>query len=172
MIYGFYFFLTLGIVIFQTSILPLLSVSNYVYDVMIPLVVYLAGFRATREGVMVIVILGGVMDSLSGAPFGIFFSCYLWLFIMVKGIGVALNVGSNLVLPFVIALGVLVENLIFVGMAPILHSNAMISPRSLYILFVQGLLAICTGPLIIWLIRYWRKGWEGWSGRLATRFTK
>ena len=172
MTYGFYVFITLGIVIFQTSIMPFFPVLKYVYDLMVPLVIYLGIFRAAREGLCVIVFLGGVMDTISGAPFGMFFTCYLWLFILVKWIQAFLNVGSTMILPFVVALGILVENLIFLGMGSILHSHTMISARSLHILFVHMLWAICTGPMVIRFIRYSHEGWDGWSGKLVTRFSR
>lgn len=172
MTYIFYIFITLGIVIFQTSIIPFLGVLKYVYDLMVPLVIYLGIFRKAREGICVIVFFGVIMDTISGAPFGMFLTCYLWLFILVKWIQTFLNVGSTIILPFVVALSILVENMIFLGVGSILHSNTMISKRSLHILFVLMLWAICTGPLVIRFIRYSHDRWDGFSDRLVGRFSR
>ena len=79
----FFFFITLGLTILQTVVIPDCSWSTYCFDLMIINVLYLSLFSQRYWVPFCLVIIGGIMDSLSGAPFFLHTALYLCLFMIV-----------------------------------------------------------------------------------------
>jgi hypothetical protein len=66
MIYCFYVAACLFLVILQTAVLPHLPLLNSFYDLLIPFIIYLALYRPLREGLLLVILLGFIMDNISG----------------------------------------------------------------------------------------------------------
>lgn len=79
----FFFFATLGLVILQTVIIPNFSWFPYCFDLMIINVLYLSLFSPRYWVPFCLVILGSIMDSLSGAPFFLHTVLYLCIYLIV-----------------------------------------------------------------------------------------
>jgi len=140
----------LFLIIFQTAVLPVLPLLDRFYDVMIPFVVYLGLFRSVRESLPFVLLLGFVMDNLSGSPVGLYLTTYFWLFIGVKGITKLLQVRERLfIIMLIVAAGVLVENLIFLGTLTILGSEQQLAGNAARTVVVQLLWALWTGPVFL-----------------------
>ncbi|UCD78092.1 MAG: hypothetical protein JSW26_22190 [Desulfobacterales bacterium] len=144
----------LFLVILQTAVVPVLPLLDSFYDLMIPFVVYLGLSRPVRESLPFIFFLGFIMDNLSGGPFGLYLTTYFWLFVGVKGITKLLQVGNRLfiVMPMVAA-GVLVENLIFLGTLTILGPDQQLAGNAAKNVTIQVLWAIWTGPIVLVIFR-------------------
>nr|WP_319395090.1 hypothetical protein [uncultured Desulfobacter sp.] len=80
----FFFFSTLILVIAQTVIVPNLSWFSHSFDLMIINVLYLSLFSPRYWVPFWLVIIGCVMDSLSGAPFFLHTSAYLCMYLVVS----------------------------------------------------------------------------------------
>jgi cell shape-determining protein MreD len=142
------------LVILQTAVLPVFPLLDRFYDLMIPFVVYLGLSRPIRESLPFVLFLGLIMDNLSGSPVGLYLTTYVWLFVGVKGITSLLQVGNRLVIiMLMIATGVLIENLIFLGTLTVLGPDQQLAGNAAKTVTVQVLWAIWTGPLLLMIFR-------------------
>jgi cell shape-determining protein MreD len=144
----------LFLLILQTAVVPVLPLLDRFYDLMIPFVVYLGLTRPVRESLPFVLLLGFIMDNLSGSPVGLYLTTYLWLFVGVKGITKVLQVGNRLfIIMLIVAVGVLVENLIFLGTLTILGPDQQLAGDAAKTITVQVLWAIWTGPVFLMIFR-------------------
>ena len=94
------------------------------------------------------------MDNLSGGPFGLYLTTYFWLYVGVKGITTFIQVGNRLlIITFIIAAGVLFENLVLLGAFAILGSRQQFAGGAFEIVAVQIVWAIFTGSLLLLFFR-------------------
>jgi len=144
----------LFLVILQTTVMPYLPLLNSFYDLMIPFIVFLGLYRPVRESLPFVLFLGFIMDNLSGSPFGLYLTAYFWLFAGVKGITKLLQVGNRLfIITLIVAGGVLIENLIFLGTLTILGPDQQLAGDAAKTVTIQTLWAIWTGPIFLVVLR-------------------
>jgi len=144
----------LFLIIFQTVVIPALPLLDRFYDLMIPFVVYLGLFRPVRESLPFVLLIGFVMDNLSGSPVGLYLTTYFWLFVGVKGITKLLQVRDRLIIiMLIVAAGVVVENLIFLGTLTILGPEQQLAGNAARTVFVQVLWALWTGPFLLMIFK-------------------
>jgi hypothetical protein len=165
--YCFYTGLCLGIIIFQTAAAARIPLFSGFYDLLIPFVLYLGIFRPARESLPVLCILGGVMDNLSGGPFGLYLMTYFWIYIVAKWGVSFLHVGNYILYPFVAVLGVLAENLLF--FAAFAVSGISLPADAFKIVGTQVLWAFSTGAFVILLLIYTHKKWDRWITRYLAK---
>ena len=107
------------------------------------------------------------MDNLSGGPLGLYLTAYLWLFAGTRWIVYVLHVGDKVLLPFVVATGVLLQNAIFMGVIGMLEPGTRFSSSSAFTtVMVQVLWAAGTGPIFLILISSLHQGLNQWSVRV------
>jgi cell shape-determining protein MreD len=158
-------FFSLVLVLLQTAVMPFLQILHNFYDLLITLVVYLSIFRTVREGLPVVVLLGVIMDGLSGGAMGLYTTVYIWLFACLRWVIGFLRVGNTFLLLFVVAAGVFVENLMFLGTDAFLRQGDMAIPGFAFkIVVVQLVWALFTGPLFLLLFSHTQKLFDGWVG--------
>ena len=162
MTYCFHFLICFVLVILQTTVMPYFSVFDRFYDLLFPFIVFLSLFRSSRESIPVVLFFGLVMDTLSGGPFGLYLTTYLWLFVGVKWMITFLDVGDSVLLLFVVAIGVLIQNLIFVGSIAIFSPLSLSLSLTINTIAVQLLWAIFTGPILLLLFNYSHTKWNNW----------
>ncbi len=171
MSYCFHISACLCLIIFQTTILPCLSLSNTFYDLLALYIVYMGLFFSVREGIPVALITGSVMDSLSGGPFGLYLTAYLWLFIGVRQLTKFFHVSNYILLPFVVAAAVLIENVILFGTFAMLEPGMQFSLSAINSVAMQVVWAICTGPFIILFYNFTYKRWNRLFNNLIAVFS-
>lgn len=152
--YLFYLFICLFLIIFQTAILPNFSIFKNLYDLSIPFVLYLGLFRPFSEGLPIILLLGFVMDSISGVPFGLYLIAYLWLFIAMKWIIKFLHTESIFILPLAVVIGVLVENILLIVMVGVLEDDIKFLRIAIGNFSGQLLWVLLTGPFYLVFINF------------------
>lgn len=163
MIALFHVLVCLFLVVVQTTWLPLFTRVSSCYDLMIPFVVYLGLCSSLRKGLPLVLVAGAIIDQLSGAPAGLYFSAYGWLFMGIRWITGYFRMENILFLPCAMAAGVLVEVLLYCG-AVMLHPEFKRES-----LFALGSLpwhlaaAICTGPIIFLALRTLQRQVARWS---------
>ena len=154
MSYCFNIAICLILVILQTTVMPNSTMLNRFYDLLIPFIVYLGLSRPVREGLLFVCFLGFIMDNLSGSPFGLYLTSYFWLYIGVKGITQLLQVGKRVfVITLIVAAGVLIENLIFIGSFAIFSPEQGFAGDAVKIVAIQVLWALLTGSVFLILFR-------------------
>jgi cell shape-determining protein MreD len=154
MSYFFNISVCLFLVILQTTVMPYLPLLDSFYDLLIPFIVFLGLSRPVRESLPFVFFLGFIMDNISGSPFGLYLTAYFWFFIGVKGITKLLQVGNRLfIIALIVAAGVLIENLIFLGTLTILGPDQQLAGNAAKTVTIQVLWAIWTGPIFLVVFR-------------------
>jgi cell shape-determining protein MreD len=154
------------LIVIQTTVMPHIPALERFYDLLTPLVLYLSIFRPVREGTVMILIFGFLMDNISGGPFGLYLTAYFWLFLSVRWAITFLHIGDSFLLPFVVAVGVLMENLIFIGANAMFEQNLQFSQIMVNTVVVQVLWAVFTGPLFLMLFNYSHRRWDRWTKKI------
>ncbi|MCK4728012.1 MAG: rod shape-determining protein MreD [Desulfobacterales bacterium] len=151
--------LGLSTIVAQTTILRLPLFHGVFYDLLIPLVVFLSLNFPKRKGVLVVIILGLIMDLLSGGIFGIYLSVYFWIFLLVKSLSRYFDVGDTIFQSVLIGVCVLGQHLMFcISVADPWNGAQLLAAQTGPVL-LQTIFAALTGPGILMLL-----------GRLQTRF--
>ena len=166
--YLFYICVCAVIVIVQSVILPLFPIFSGCHDLMIAFVVYLGMYQPKRESLIFILLIGFVMDSLSGTPFGMYITTYVWLFLAIGMLAKLLHMGNRMMLPFLMIVGVLVQNTIFIGVIAMLEQDFYFPMTAAGNVFLQMVWAGITGPFMLIFFKFAGEKWEKWSGQLLS----
>ena len=169
MTYCFHVGICLCLVLFQTTVMPYFHLFDRFYDLLSPFVIYLSLFRSLRQSIPVILFFGFLMDSLSGGPFGLYLTTYIWLFIGVKWIITFLHLGDSLLLPFLVAAGVLLQNCIFIGTIAMFEPGTQFLSAAVSIVTIQVLWAIFTGPILLMFFNYSYGRWNKWLKKVFVK---
>ena len=149
--------------------MPYIPLFDSFYDLLCPFVIYLALFRYTRGSIIVVILLGYIMDNLSGCTFGLYITTYFWLFIGIRWVLKFLHVDNKVLLSFVIALGVLIESFVFLGIT-VIEQGFWFPPGAISAMTIQVLWAIFTGPFFLMFLNYTHNRWDKWlSGLIMER---
>jgi cell shape-determining protein MreD len=147
----FFLYLVIGmaIIVTQTTVLTIPVFEGLFYDLLIPVVLFVRLNMPVREGVIVVLALGVVMDLFSGGTFGLYLTVYFWTFIGVQGISSFFHVRGSLFLSLLIGLCVFVQNIFFcifavfpAGLVPALSAQ-------IGVVIWQTLFGAATGPALI-----------------------
>lgn len=147
-IFCLYLLIGLSTVVAKTTILTLPLFHGIFYDLLIPLVVFLSLSLPNRISVSVVVILGLIMDLLSGGIFGLYLSIYFWIFLSVKGLSKCFDVGDTIFQSVLI--GVCVFDQHFMFCAP--WKGAQLLTVRVVPVLLQTVFAVLTGPGILMLL--------------------
>ncbi len=154
MIYFFHIIIGLSVVLLQTTVFPNISLFTSCYDLLIVQIVYLGVYQKVRSSIIIIWLLGMAVDSLTGGPYGVYLTTYLWLFISVRWALVYLHLSNTIILPFVVAYGVLIENLLhFAGTISMNPSINIFAQMGIRKIIIELLWAMFTGPIFLGLLR-------------------
>ena len=150
----------LSLIVFQTAVRPQIGFLGGIYDVLIVYVVFLGLFRPLREALAVIFVLGFVMDSLSGGPFGLFLTTYFWLLVIMRLVTRFLH-PDNLVLRFfAVGIGVVVQNGLYIGLALLLEELAFSLAPIKQAAMTQLFWALGTGLILVTFFRHAQRIWD------------
>jgi cell shape-determining protein MreD len=92
--YCFYIGTCLLLIIVQTTVLTYSNAIGGIYDLLIPFVIFLSICMPVRECLPFILVLGFIVDNLSGSPFGLYLTFYFWLFVGMRWIIKYLRAGN------------------------------------------------------------------------------
>jgi cell shape-determining protein MreD len=150
--YGIFIGTCLSLIILQTTILPYFSVFHGIYDLLIPFVIFICIYLPLRESLPFVLILGLVMDNLSGSPFGLYLTFYFWLLVGVRWIIRFLRVGNNFLLSLVTVVAVLIENILIIGTFALSGSDWQLPADIFRNIALQFFWAIVTVPLFLFCL--------------------
>jgi len=137
------------LVVFQTVMLPHFPFSSSIYDILIPFLIYLGAYRPARESIPVAVVLGFIVDSLSGSYFGVYIITYMWLTIIIRWVSTLIDLENYLLLLLIFIIGVLIENLILFVAVSIANPVFQFSTSIVSGIAVQIFWILCTGPFLL-----------------------
>ncbi len=157
------------LIIFQTAVRPQIGFLTGIYDVLIAYILFLGLFRPLKEALVVVLVFGFVMDSLSGGPFGLFLTTYFWVVLLTRQITRFLH-PDNLVLRFfVVVLGVIAQNGVYMGVAVVLENLAFAPALIQRAAMTQMLWALGTGFILVTIFRQCHRVWEDFLGTYFVR---
>jgi len=162
----FYLLTCLFLVITRTTLIPILPLFEKFYDLLIPIIIYLALFRKKREGIPIVLFFGFIMDSLSGGPMGLYLIIYIWLYILVHWLSQFFRIGSVLFLALTVTVGVAFEIVCLVGYIALLAPGASIPEDAVKTILLQLIWALLTGPVIMAMIIAAQKRIDVWRTRI------
>ena len=162
---GLYLVLGLLTIVAQTTILKLPIFHGVFYDLLIPLVVFLSLNLPNRKGVLVVVILGMIMDLLSGGIFGLYLTIYFWIFLSVKSLSKYFDVDKSLFQSVLIGAYVFAQHLVFCISVAAPWKEARLLAAQTAPVMLQTVLAVLTGPgILIFLGRLHTRLQTRWLG--------
>jgi len=143
----------LATVVSQTTLLRLPLFHNAFFDLLIPLVVFWGLRLRDGRGVTLVIVLGLVMDLVSGGIFGLYLSTYFWIFLSVKNVSKYFDVDDTVFQSVLIAACVLWQHLLFcITLSPPWKGAQLLAVQAIPVL-MQIMLAALTGPSIFILLR-------------------
>ncbi len=141
--------LVLFLVVFQTTVYDLVPVLTHGVDIVVIYVVYAGLYLPSRVGVGLILLLGGLMDSTSGGPFGLYLTIYLWIMLGLKPFVAILNLKNIYTLQMLLCGAVVFENLILFTGTALLKHEIIISSDTFRGILYQLFWTIILGPFLI-----------------------
>ena len=147
--YFFYIGTCLLLILVQTTILPHFNLFSEIYDLLIPFVIFLSICLPVRESLPFILVLGFIVDNLSGSPFGLYLTFYFWLFVGVRWIIKYLRAGNKLFLSLVVIVAVLLENILVMSTFALLGPIWPLPGEAVRNIALQVFWALATGPLFL-----------------------
>jgi len=150
MTYFIYIACGLFMVICQTTILPRLAFVGYCFDLLLPLVIYLATFRLLHEALPFTVFLGVLMDHLSGGPFGLYLTSYVWLYIAARAAATVVRAENPIMIVLILIGAVAAQNALFFAVLGASGQGDFVGGFALRVMTEQIGWALLIGPFIAW----------------------
>lgn len=154
MITGF-FYGVIGVllIVIQTSLFSDLLARYHLFNLMTPFIIYIGLFRSLPESIAAALLLGALMDAVTGGPFGVYMMTYFWIVVGERWGRQFLHAGSILLLPMMCAFGVMIENSALIGVSLASGNGDVLLPAAYRALVIQMVWAVFLGPPIIAVIQ-------------------
>ena len=144
--------LILFLVIFQTTICYAIPSLNHFVDLVITFVIYAGLFLPLMESIVLILVLGALMDSVTGGLYGLYLSIYFWIIVGLRPFVTLLNLKNAHTLRLLLGIAIGLENLmLFVGKVA-LKQEIVFSSESILGIIYQLLWTLALGPFLIRLL--------------------
>ena len=150
--YGFYIGTCLFLIIVQTTLIVYFHIFAGMYDLLITFFIFLSICLPLRESLPFILILGLIMDNISGSPFGLYLTFYFWLLVGVRWVLTFLRASNKLFLSMVVVVAVLIQNGLIIGTFGFAGPGWQIPAAGLKNVTVQFFWALTTGPLFLFCL--------------------
>ncbi|MFH0996902.1 MAG: hypothetical protein V1844_15610 [Pseudomonadota bacterium] len=144
--------LILFLVIFQTTIYYAIPALNHFVDLLIIFVIYAGLFLPFLESIVLVLVLGTLMDSITGGLFGLYLSIYFWIIVGLRPFVMLLNLKNAHTLRLLLGIAIGFENLmLFIGTVA-LKQEIVFSSESILGMVYQLLWTLALGPFLIRLL--------------------
>ena len=149
MVYFFFILTGLALILLQSLVLVLFVPSGMLYDLLIPLVVFLSLFYPNGKSLLLLLFLGFVMDDITGGATGVYMLSYFWIFAGIQLAVYFFQKDSPVLMASAVVLGVLLESgLVF--FVAVLSGNAPAVEVDMAGIITGRLIAAgVTGPLLL-----------------------
>lgn len=160
MSYLFYMFVGFFFVVVQTSVLPIFPIFENFYDLQIVLIIYLGFFCSFTKTFPFVFLWGFLMDSISGGPFGLYLTVYVWLFAGTNLLSNFFHYEGIVSLVIVMVFGIVFQNIVVLFSIAMMDKELSIFFESWFIVLTQLGWIVCTGPFLFRQIVSANKVWE------------
>ena len=154
MIYLFHICVGLFLIILQSSVKPYFKLFDGFYDILAIFIIFLGIYRPVRESLSMAFFVGIVMDALTGGPFGLYLTIYLWILFGIRAGISFLHIKGFFLLPIVVSAGVLTESIISSFVAGMASSEGIFLSKALWMAAEQIFWVVCTGTFLFSFIKY------------------
>lgn len=153
-------------VVLETALVARINTVLPLFDLLLPLVVYISILGPALHCIALIIVLGALMDAVSGSPFGLYVVTYLWVFIGVRGSMCFLDAGSLFLFPLILAGGIMLENVLFAvcahGIPFKVHQFFFLMKSAL----IEVTLGLIIAPFLLLFFNFIYLRYDEWAGRL------
>ncbi len=156
----FYPILSLVLVILQTTLVPELRFSTNCFDLLIVNVLYVSLFTSNGFLVVYMVVLGWIMDSLSGAPFGFYISCYVWIYAFVQILRHVIHAGNFIFIPVISVIAIFMEHGFLMFILLVKQEGWSFSSMDLFSMGKQAMVGVFIIPFSLWFVHRCKIGWD------------
>ena len=156
----FFIILTFFLIILQSIILPFFSWSAQSFDLLI-IDIFFLSFIATRHTmIFAVIVIGCIMDSISGVPFSYYVLSYLWIYIVVY-IARQLFFDQSVIFVICISLAsVIIQHLLLLFSILIRQGSSGLLEFDFDLLIKQAFWGFIFIPLSIWAVNIF---WVRWN---------
>ncbi len=172
MIFLYYAFLSIAFILFQTSVMPEYFLFNQSFDINIAIILCLSLVQVRSSVVLGITVLGCVMDSISGGPFGLYISAYLWIYIIVQIFKQFVHSENFIFILAISGIAVLLENIFLLFSFFIRQGSGVFMSPALVSVVQQMLLAFICVPVLIVVIHVLKDLYSSIFQRLLAKQVK
>jgi cell shape-determining protein MreD len=157
---SFFIFLTFFLTIIQTAAFPDFFLSNHFFDLLIIIILYLGLVFKHPAIIFVLVLIGFIVDSVSGVYFGLYLTTYIWIYIIVQALKLIVF-SRNIVFYLVIAAtAVAIESIFLILSVFINQGKSGVASLNYYFMLKQMFLACIFIPLALVIITFIQKKYE------------
>jgi rod shape-determining protein MreD len=153
MTYLVYIACGLFMVICQTTLIPRLAFVGYCFDLLLPLVIYLAAFRPLHEALPFTVFIGVLVDYLSAGPFGLYLTSYFWLFISARAAATVVRAENPIMIVLTLIGAVAAQNALFYAILGTFGQGDFRGGFAVQVMAEQIGWVLLIGPFIAWGMR-------------------
>jgi len=169
---SFFILLTFFLTIIQTAAFPDFFLSNHFFDLLIIIILYLGLTFKHPAIIFVVVLIGSVVDSLSGVYFGLYLTTYIWIYIIVQGLKLFVF-SRNTVFYLVISItAVSIESLFLIISVFISQGKSGVASLNYYLMLKQMFLACIFIPLSLVIITFIQKKYEIFIENLSSKINR
>ena len=155
----FFIFFTVFLIVVQTIVLPDLPFFMQCFDLMIINVLFLCLVSTRYTTVLSIVVIGVVMDSLSGVPFFYHLFSYLWIYILVYLVRQVLFQRSMVFVLVISMVSVLIQHGLLLFSIFVRTSGQEVLEFDFSLLILQVILGFVFIPPGVWLASAMHRLW-------------
>ncbi|MCD4740911.1 MAG: hypothetical protein K8R67_00305 [Desulfobacteraceae bacterium] len=157
---SFFVILTLFLTIMQTAVFPDFFLSHHSFDLLIINIIYLS-LVFTHPGVIIaVIVIGCIVDSVSGVHFGLYLTTYIWIYVIVQGLKQFVflrNIGFYIIIA---ATAVVIESVFLILSVFINQGNNGVLSLNYYLMAKQMFWASVFIPLALEIITIVQKKYE------------
>ena len=164
---SFFILLTLFLTIIQTTVFPNFFLTYHSFDLLIINILYLSLVFTHPSMIIVVILIGCIVDSVSGVYFGLYLTTYLWIYIVVQGLK-QFVFSRNIVFSVIIAaIAIIIESMFLILSVFIDQGKNGVLSLNYYLMAKQMFLACFFIPLALEIITIVRKKYEIIIGNIA-----
>jgi len=167
------FYLLLGFILIalQTAVISGLPAIMTFYDMIIPFVIYFSLFRRFSVGFAVILVLGLVVDMISGAPNGLYLTVFMVIFFLFRNIANFFHARKIVLFTFCTGIGVFIENLVFFVFHIFSETSFSTSLNHLQMMVIQIAWVFLTAPILYRLLSVYFSQVDRLSNRFGSSYS-
>jgi len=149
--------LTLCLIIIQTAAFPDFFLSNHFFDLLLINIIYISLVSRHPATILIVILIGTVVDSVSGMYFGLYLTTYIWIYVIVQGskqIVFSRNIVFYIVISFV---AVTIETLFLILSVFINMGQSGVAALNYYLMVKQIILASVFIPIVLKIVTVFQK---------------